>query len=80
MRDEITPLAATDESITLSIDDFNKLIGRIEELSPKEGVETPGRWDDESAYRVVDGEVYEVLHDSRSNPYLKRRGVLVDHE
>ena len=40
----------------------------------------PGRWDDERGFRVIDEEVYEVLHDSRGNPYLKPRGVLVEHE
>ena len=38
------------------------------------------RWSDERHFRIIDGEVYEVLHDSRGNPYLKRRGVKVDHE
>lgn len=40
----------------------------------------PGPWDDKSPYRVIEGEVYEVLYDSRGNPYLKHRGVLVDDE
>jgi len=40
----------------------------------------PGAWDDKSAFRVIDGEVYEVLYDSRHNPYLKHRGKLIEDE
>jgi len=42
--------------------------------------DVPGRWDDDSAYRVIDGEIYEVLYDSTGKPYLKYRGVLVEDE
>jgi len=42
--------------------------------------DTPSRFDEETAFRIIDGEVYEVMYDSRGNPYLKRRGVVVDHE
>jgi len=75
---EITPLSATDESVTLSDEDFLHLMRLKESLTPAD--EAPGRWDEESAFRVINGEVYEVLHDSRGHPYLKQRGVLVDHE
>jgi len=75
---EITPLSATNDSVTLSNEDFLHLLQLKEDLTPAE--EAPGRWDEESGFRVINGEVYEVHHDSRGHPYLKRRGVLLAHE
>lgn len=78
MGSDITPLSATDETVTLSMEDFEDLMRLKRNLSPAE--DPPHRWDEESAFRVINGEVYEVHHDSRGNPYLKHRGVLVEDE
>lgn len=42
--------------------------------------EVPSSYSDETAFRIIDGEAYEVMYDSRGNTYLKRRGIVVDHE
>jgi len=75
---DITPLSATDEQVTISREDYNKLIQQYQTIDPEDAP----HWahSDEAAYRLIDGEVYEVQFDSSSNPKLKRVGVLVEHE
>ena len=34
----------------------------------------------DAKFRVIDGRVYEVLHDGWGNPYLKPRGDVVEDE
>ena len=77
---DITPLSATHDSITLSREDYEELLRMIPDSHSMGDSGVPGRWDDQSAFRIINGEVYEVLFDSRGNSYLKQRGVLVDHE
>ncbi len=76
----ITPLSETHDSITLSREDYEELIRMIPNSYSMGDSGVPGRWDNQSPFRIINGEVYEVLFDSRGNSYLKQRGVLVDHE
>jgi hypothetical protein len=81
MSDEIRPLQATDEKVVLDREDYELLLSdRMRGLDMSDN-RVPGSLDrDKSPFRVIGHDVYEVHYDSHSNPYLKHRGVLVDHE
>jgi len=79
MVETVTPLTATDREVTLRREDYQRLLAnQTDDGLPAD--EAPSSLSDETGYRVIDGEVYEIMHDSWNNPYLKRRGVLVNHE
>lgn len=39
-----------------------------------------GRFSGPDEFRIIDGDVYQVHYDSHGNPFLKYRGVVVEHE
>jgi len=74
---DIQPISATDETVTLTREDYGRLVNQA---GGNTFADPPSRLSDERAFRVLHGRVYEVLHDSRGHPYLKFRGVLIHDE